>query len=37
MSYSVSNVFTEAGLANVLRWVPFDINESNSEIESATR
>ena len=25
MSYSVSNVLVEAGLANVLRWVPFDI------------
>lgn len=25
MSYSVSNVLAEAGLANVLRWVPFDI------------
>jgi len=27
MSYSVSNVFAEAGLENVLRWVPFDIDE----------
>ena len=27
MSYSVSNVLAEAGLANVLRWVPFDIDE----------
>ncbi|MEN8152141.1 MAG: glutamate mutase L, partial [Planctomycetota bacterium] len=27
MSYSVSNVFAEAGLPNVLRWVPFDIDE----------
>ena len=25
MSYSVSNVLVEAGLENVLRWVPFDI------------
>ena len=25
MSYSVSNVLAEAGLENVLRWVPFDI------------
>lgn len=25
MSYSVSNVLAEAGLDNVLRWVPFDI------------
>lgn len=28
MSYSVSNVLAEAGLPNVMRWVPFDINES---------
>lgn len=27
MSYSVSNVFAEAGLPNVLRWVPFAIDE----------
>ena len=27
MSYSVSNVFAEAGLANVMRWVPFDMDE----------
>ena len=27
MSYSVSNVLAEAGLENVLRWVPFDIDE----------
>jgi uncharacterized protein (TIGR01319 family) len=27
MSYSVSNVLAEAGLPNVLRWVPFAINE----------
>jgi hypothetical protein len=27
MSYSVSNVLVEAGLANILRWVPFDIDE----------
>lgn len=25
MSYSVSNVLAEAGIENVLRWVPFDI------------
>ncbi len=25
MSYSVSNVLAEAGIQNVLRWVPFDI------------
>jgi len=28
MSYSVSNVLTEAGLENVRRWVPFDIDEA---------
>ncbi|OGR02264.1 MAG: methylaspartate mutase [Deltaproteobacteria bacterium RIFOXYA12_FULL_61_11] len=27
MSYSISNVFTEAGLPNVLRWVPFPMDE----------
>jgi hypothetical protein len=27
MSYSVSNVLAEAGLANIMRWVPFDIEE----------
>jgi uncharacterized protein (TIGR01319 family) len=27
MSYSVCNVLAEAGLDNVLRWVPFDINK----------
>ena len=27
MSYSISNVFAEAGLKNVMRWVPFDMNE----------
>lgn len=27
MSYSVSNVLASTGLANVLRWVPFDIDE----------
>jgi len=27
MSYSICNVLAEAGLSNVLRWVPFDINE----------
>jgi uncharacterized protein (TIGR01319 family) len=27
MSYSVSNVLAEAGLENILRWVPFDIDE----------
>ncbi|HBZ01265.1 MAG TPA: methylaspartate mutase, partial [candidate division Zixibacteria bacterium] len=27
MSYSVSNVFAEATLPNVMRWVPFDMDE----------
>ncbi len=27
MSYSVSNVLAEAGLPNILRWVPFDLDE----------
>jgi len=27
MSYSIANVFAEAGLANILRWVPFDLDE----------
>ena len=27
MSYSICNVLAEATLSNVLRWVPFDINE----------
>jgi len=27
MSYSVSNVFAEAGLPNVMRWVPFHMDE----------
>ncbi|PKK90433.1 MAG: methylaspartate mutase [Candidatus Wallbacteria bacterium HGW-Wallbacteria-1] len=27
MSYSISNVVAEAGLKNVLRWVPTDMNE----------
>jgi len=29
MSYSISNVLAEAGLGNVLRWVPFDIDEED--------
>jgi len=29
MSYSVSNVLAEAGIDNVLRWVPFDIEEED--------
>jgi uncharacterized protein (TIGR01319 family) len=28
MSYSISNVLATAGLDNILRWVPFDIDES---------
>ncbi len=27
MSYSIANVFKEAGLENILRWVPFDMDE----------
>ena len=27
MSYSISNVLAETGLANVVRWLPFDIDE----------
>lgn len=27
MSYSIANVFAETGMANVLRWVPFDMDE----------
>jgi uncharacterized protein (TIGR01319 family) len=27
MSYSISNVLTEAGLPNIMRWVPFTIEE----------
>jgi uncharacterized protein (TIGR01319 family) len=27
MSYSISNVLAEAGLENIMRWVPFDIDE----------
>lgn len=29
MSYSVSNVMAEAGFENVMRWVPFDIEEQD--------
>jgi len=29
MSYSVSNVLAEAGLNNVMRWVPFNIEEAD--------
>lgn len=27
MSYSISNVFAEAGLENIIRWIPFDLSE----------
>lgn len=27
MSYSISNVFAEAGIENVMRWIPFDMDE----------
>jgi uncharacterized protein (TIGR01319 family) len=27
MSYSVSNVVAEAGIPNIMRWVPFDLDE----------
>ena len=27
MSYSISNVLAETGLANIMRWVPFDVDE----------
>jgi len=27
MSYSISNVVSEAGLENVLRWIPFDMDQ----------
>ncbi len=29
MSYSISNVLAEAGLENILRWVPFEIPEAD--------
>lgn len=29
MSYSVMNVLAEAGIENILRWVPFDIEEGD--------
>jgi len=28
MSYSISNVLASSGLPNIMRWVPFDIDES---------
>ncbi|MDP2872727.1 MAG: glutamate mutase L [Bacillota bacterium] len=27
MSYSLANVFVEAGVANIIRWLPFDLSE----------
>lgn len=27
MSYSIANVMAQAGLENILRWVPFEVNE----------
>ena len=29
MSYSVSNVLAEAGLANILRWLPFNMDQTD--------
>ncbi len=29
MSYSISNVLAETGIENILRWIPFDIAESD--------
>ncbi|HHT9125622.1 MAG TPA: glutamate mutase L [Candidatus Brocadiia bacterium] len=29
LSYSVSNVLAEAGIDNIMRWVPFDIDEAD--------
>ncbi|MDD2714417.1 MAG: glutamate mutase L [Candidatus Wallbacteria bacterium] len=29
MSYSISNTVSEAGLDNVMRWIPFDMNEKD--------
>ncbi|MCQ4573693.1 MAG: glutamate mutase L [Candidatus Brocadiales bacterium] len=29
MSYSISNVLAEAGVENIMRWVPFSIDESD--------
>jgi hypothetical protein len=29
MSYSISNVLTETGVANVMRWVPFSMDEKD--------
>ncbi|MEN6521561.1 MAG: glutamate mutase L [Armatimonadota bacterium] len=29
MSYSICNVLTEAGITNIQRWVPFDVDEAD--------
>jgi len=29
MSYSVTNVMKEAGIENIMRWLPFDLDEEN--------
>ncbi|HDZ43288.1 MAG TPA: methylaspartate mutase, partial [Phycisphaerae bacterium] len=29
MSYSISNVLAETGLANIMRWLPFDMDEAD--------
>jgi uncharacterized protein (TIGR01319 family) len=29
MSYSISNVLAEAGLENIMRWVPFELDEAD--------
>ncbi len=29
MSYSICNVLLETGVANIMRWIPFDINEGD--------
>ncbi len=29
MSYSISNVLAESGIANVMRWVPFELDEAD--------
>jgi uncharacterized protein (TIGR01319 family) len=29
LSYSISNVLAEAGIENILRWIPFDIDEKD--------
>ena len=36
MSYSVSNVLAEAGLTNIMRWVPFTIDDTVATVESDT-